>query len=726
MKSTNLFLLVSLALVLIFTGCNKDEVEKDKKIPLESIAVTPLSVSLTVNNTMPLTATPDPEDASDVSFEWSSENPLVATVSATGLVTAKKAGSTTVKVQSGSVEASVPVTVQNEPIALTDITIEPAGDNVNLQMGDKQQLTVALVPADATDVTVTYTSDTESVATVSLTGEITAVNVGTAIITVQAGSITKTLTVTVSIKDFTVTPATVLLSPITTQQLTVATVPVGVPGITFSYESADTGIATVTAAGLVAAVAEGTTNITVTGGGLSKTVPVIVSINDPNDPEKSKWTVTTSSNFADWDGAKAIDGDPGSQWHSAASGQTLPQWIIVDMKAPKNIDGFLFTNRQGKTEPNHPKHITFEIGNDGTTWETALDIAELPNLYQQQILPLTNKKIARYFKVTIHDSWASGAIYSYIAELDIYVGTAPTPNPGPEADDTGEKNWEAEVSSALSDGVSGSALFDGSIDACWHSSVGDAQPWAIIDFKESKTINGIRFTGRQGGPGDVLSSPKHIIFSVSTDKSNWQPLYEAQELPNLRTEQVLAAVTPQTGKYLKIDIQSTWNGAPYSYIGEIDIFEGNKRPEVPETAPAGHVYYPLAFTTITNNVDYTQDNGFVTLKTTGDDPWIHTTALGAPFVAGTAKLTFEYKSNRQVTNGQFFWCVDGNPTPGKNTADDVVVEQASDWTLYEFDLSSAISSFSFGSSEAHFIRFDLTGNAGYEISIRKFRVDVTQ
>ncbi|KAA6348000.1 hypothetical protein EZS27_004537 [termite gut metagenome] len=649
MKSNSLFLSVSLALALIFTGCSKDEVEKDKKIPLTSIAVTPLSVSLTVNNTMQLTATPDPEDASDVSFEWSSDDPLVASVSATGWVTAKKAGSTTVKVKSGSVEASVPVTVQNEPIALTDITIEPADDNIDLQMGDKQQLTVTLVPADATDITVTYASDTESVATVSLTGEITAVNVGTATITVQAGSITKTLTVTIT-----------------------------------------------------------------------------VSTNDPNDPEKNNWTVTTSSNFADWDGAKAIDGLPGSQWHSAASGQTLPQWIIVDMKAPKNIDGFLFTNRQGKTEPNHPKHITFEIGNDGTTWETALDIAELPNLYQQQILPLTNKKIARYFKVTIHDSWASGAIYSYIAELDIYVGTAPTPNPGPEADDTGEKNWEAEVSSALSDGVSGSALFDGSIDACWHSSVGDAQPWAIIDFKESKTINGIRFTGRQGGPGDVASSPKHIIFSVSTDKSNWQPLYEAQELPNLRTEQVLAAVTPQTGKYLKIDIQSTWNAAPYSYIGEIDIFEGNKRPEVPETAPAGHVYYPLAFTTIANNVDYTQDNGFVTLKTTGDDPWIHTTAFGAPFVAGTAKLTFEYKSNRQVTNGQFFWCVDGNPAPGKNTADDVVVEQASDWTLYEFDLSSAISSFSFGSSEAHFIRFDLTGNAGYEISIRKFRVDVTQ
>ena len=126
--------------------------------------------------------------------------------------------------------------------------------------------------------------------------------------------------------------------------------------------------------------------------------------------------------------------------------------------------------------------------------------------------------------------------------------------------------WTVHVSSVHQNAV-GSRLINGNMIAPWHSAVGDGTPWAIINFREVKTISGILFTGHQG----MHASPKHIIFLISDDRKNWKTLLDIAELPNWRTTQTLNAFTPQTGRYLKIDIRSTWSGALYSYIGNIDI-----------------------------------------------------------------------------------------------------------------------------------------------------------
>ncbi|MDR1096946.1 MAG: Ig-like domain-containing protein, partial [Tannerella sp.] len=95
--------------LFLLAGCGDDE---EKKVALSSIEVTPASVTLTVGDApQQLTATPAPKDAADVAFKWSSADDAVATVSETGLVTAVKAGNTTVKVASGKIEKSVTVTV---------------------------------------------------------------------------------------------------------------------------------------------------------------------------------------------------------------------------------------------------------------------------------------------------------------------------------------------------------------------------------------------------------------------------------------------------------------------------------------------------------------------------------------------------------------------------------------------------------------------------------------
>jgi hypothetical protein len=110
-KSFFLSKLAVVVLLLFFAGCSKKD-NKDDKIALTTIDVSPAEVSLTAaGETQQLTATAVPANASDVDFKWKSDSEAVATVSNDGLVTAVAAGSTTVTVTSGNVKRNVPVTV---------------------------------------------------------------------------------------------------------------------------------------------------------------------------------------------------------------------------------------------------------------------------------------------------------------------------------------------------------------------------------------------------------------------------------------------------------------------------------------------------------------------------------------------------------------------------------------------------------------------------------------
>ena len=83
-------------------------------------------------------------------------------------------------------------------VAVTGVKVTPT--TVNLKVNETQQLTVTVEPNDATNKNYTCKSDNEGVATVTNTGLITAVSVGTASITVttEDGNKTETCTVTVA------------------------------------------------------------------------------------------------------------------------------------------------------------------------------------------------------------------------------------------------------------------------------------------------------------------------------------------------------------------------------------------------------------------------------------------------------------------------------------------------------------------------------------------------
>ena len=150
-----------------------------------SISLDVNSLTLDKGDVATLTATVLPEDADNKGIIWSSSDETVATVSAAGEVTALSLGEAviTATAAGGSgVTASCTVTVGRVPVASVLLDKSEA----TLNAGESLALAVTILPEDATDKSVTWTSSNDDVATVSSDGVVTAVGAGTADVTATA------------------------------------------------------------------------------------------------------------------------------------------------------------------------------------------------------------------------------------------------------------------------------------------------------------------------------------------------------------------------------------------------------------------------------------------------------------------------------------------------------------------------------------------------------------
>ena len=252
-----------------------------KVIPITSVTLNKTSITLTEQETFQLSASVSPDNATDKTVTWSSSNTSVATVSNNGLVTAVKEGSTTITAKAGDKTATCTVTVSKKVIPVTAITLNKT--SLALTEQESFQLSAAVSPDDATDKTVTWSSSNTSVATVSQNGLVTAIAVGSATITATAGEKKATCTVTVNRR---VVPATsitldyvnieIAKGKMVTLHATV--LPEDATDKTVTWKSSNTSIATVNNNGNVTAIKAGTATITASIGGLSASCVVKVII----------------------------------------------------------------------------------------------------------------------------------------------------------------------------------------------------------------------------------------------------------------------------------------------------------------------------------------------------------------------------------------------------------------------------------------------------------------
>ncbi|GEM_PF-2258978 len=156
-------------------------------IAVDGIAISDTSATIYKGSWKQLSAVITPTGAADPAVTWSSSNLAVATVDATGKVTAVGVpagadyGEAIITAQSSnsSVFATCTIKVLSS-VLITSLTLNKS--EVALNVGDEETLTVTGTPSNATNKTLLWTSSNPEVASVNSSGRIIAASKGTTVI----------------------------------------------------------------------------------------------------------------------------------------------------------------------------------------------------------------------------------------------------------------------------------------------------------------------------------------------------------------------------------------------------------------------------------------------------------------------------------------------------------------------------------------------------------------
>jgi len=254
-------------------------------IPVATVTVAPSGPSVVVGQSVQLGAAAKAANGQDLTGRtvvWSSGAPSIATVSADGTVTGLAPGTAIIFASIEGVFGTATVTVRQ--VAVGSVVVTPSTASVTV--GGSTQLSASVRDGSGAELQgrlVGWTSSDESIAVVSSAGRVSGLKVGTVTITASSEGKSGTATVTVTaapVASVTVTPptASVVVGQTTTLQAqTLDANGAVLTGRTVAWSSSNTGIATVSQAGVVTGVAPGNATITATSEGKSATSAITVT-----------------------------------------------------------------------------------------------------------------------------------------------------------------------------------------------------------------------------------------------------------------------------------------------------------------------------------------------------------------------------------------------------------------------------------------------------------------
>lgn len=237
--------------------------------PVTSIALNKSNTILYKNEQEQLQVSFTPSDATETDIEWSSSNESVATVDANGMVTAHAVGTATITatnrgtINGTPLTATCVVTVRAyvESITLNKTTTE-------IYVTGTEQLVATVLPADASNKAISWSSSNPLVATVSQSGLITAHSLGFAYITAtttDGTALSATCLVRVTgATSITLNKTETLIYIGYAETLYATVLPADLLKKDVVWTTCDASIATVNSDGLVTAIGRGITTITAT------------------------------------------------------------------------------------------------------------------------------------------------------------------------------------------------------------------------------------------------------------------------------------------------------------------------------------------------------------------------------------------------------------------------------------------------------------------------------
>lgn len=244
-------------------------------VTVQSVTLDQSDVTINRKNTLQLTATVAPQNATNKIVTWTTSNKDVADVDSSGKVTAIGAGTVTITATAGQKTATCQVTV----VVLMD-GIALNHTELSIDKGGTEQLTAKITPEDTTDdKAISWTSSDPEIVSVDAAGKITALKPGKVTVKASAVGASASCEVTVlsPMTGIKLDKSTLTLNRNTTDQLTVSFLPVDTTDVrTVTWSSSAPEIADVDQLGNVVAHGIGTAKITASCGEFSASCDVTV------------------------------------------------------------------------------------------------------------------------------------------------------------------------------------------------------------------------------------------------------------------------------------------------------------------------------------------------------------------------------------------------------------------------------------------------------------------
>ena len=208
-----------------------------------------------------------------------------------GRITALSVGTTTITAACQGKSGSFVLTVKSAETNSSVTEIDMGEYSDNMAVGEKQLLTVTVLPTDAASQTITYSSSNTAVATINGMGRITALSVGTTTITAacqgKSGSFVLTVkeknTNDIRVKELDLGDYEKEMEVGTSQLLSVTPLPSDATNVNVEYKSSDSDVASINSMGRISALKIGKTTITVKCDEITSSIQIsVVAKKDDN------------------------------------------------------------------------------------------------------------------------------------------------------------------------------------------------------------------------------------------------------------------------------------------------------------------------------------------------------------------------------------------------------------------------------------------------------------
>lgn len=255
------FILTLIGAIALIVSCEK----KEQEVSVSSVSMNQAAVEMIIGETVQLSASVQPSNATEKTISWATSNQSVATV-ADGKVTALAEGFSTITASCGGKSATCQVTVSKGYVAVSSVTL--SNSSLELVEGEEATLNATVEPSDATDKNVAWSTSDASVATVD-GGKVTAVKAGTATVTAKAGD--KTATCSIIVKQKLVPVESVELNESSveiveggTLKLIASVKPENATDKNVAWKSSEVETVSVSSEGILTAIKPGNATVTVT------------------------------------------------------------------------------------------------------------------------------------------------------------------------------------------------------------------------------------------------------------------------------------------------------------------------------------------------------------------------------------------------------------------------------------------------------------------------------